>query len=355
MVQGKRNQSALLAKYYAQYKKNSRSKVFAPLAESYRKLGMLDDAFKVLKNGLKYHPTYSLGYIVLAHCYFDQKKFELTYTTLKPILFQNADNISMQKIFAQTCLELGYLEEALETFKYLLFLNPKDRYFAQEVKRLEDDLLVGHKKFSLEQIIKSPDIVLIKNSFDVDDDQWVQKDFTERRDPPLSFEQKEVSLENPENWELNAGDPVKSILSQPEIKKRHLEDEYFADEFIEEGDIEELNDQEIKHESPLISHTLIDLYCSQGYYDKAIELLRKTLELNPDDQPTIRKLDAVIHLRTKNIFNQNPEVDPEEIAHDELINLVELKVKNQTTKQDVVIRQLSKFLELIHTSSLQYK
>jgi len=41
-VLGKKNQSAVLAKYFGMYKKNPRSKVFAPLAESFRKLGMLD-------------------------------------------------------------------------------------------------------------------------------------------------------------------------------------------------------------------------------------------------------------------------------------------------------------------------
>jgi tetratricopeptide (TPR) repeat protein len=175
---GKKNQSAVLAKYFSMYKKNPRSKVFAPLAESFRKLGLLDDAFKILKDGIRYHPNYTLGYIVLAHCYFDQGKFELTYNTLRPIISQNADNISLQKIFAQACMNLGYLDEALDIYKYLLFMNPRDKFFIDQVKKLEDDLQVGHKKLSLDQLMKAPDLEKIPASTTMDDD-WVQVDFNQ--------------------------------------------------------------------------------------------------------------------------------------------------------------------------------
>ena len=76
--------SSLLTKYTLQYQKKPKSRVFAPLAETYRKLGMRDESLKILRQGLKYHPTYTLGYIVLANVYFDQQNFELAYNTLRP-------------------------------------------------------------------------------------------------------------------------------------------------------------------------------------------------------------------------------------------------------------------------------
>ena len=344
---GKRNQSALLAKYYGLYKKNPRSKVFAPLAEAFRKLGMMDDALKILKEGIRNHPNYTLGYIVLAHCHYDQGKYELTYNTLRPIISRNADNISLQKIFAQACIHMGHLEEALDTYKYLLFLNPRDKFFASEVKKLEDDLMVGHKKLTLDQLIKAPNME-IPVSETIDDD-WVQVDFnrTQKKALPESQKPAEPEAQPDENdWVMNRpGEEPKlnlhPILTKDSVSERSLEDDFYADEFEEEmGDIDEVNSS-ISSDSPIVSHTLIDLYCSQYYFDKAIELLEKILELNPDDQNSIKKLDEV---RLMKRLHKPEEKVTEESGHDELISIIESQVKVKSPSEIKVKEAFDEFL-----------
>ncbi len=119
--------SPLFLKYQNDFEKNPRSRVFAPLAEAYRKLGMTDKAMEILSNGIRFHPTYTMGYLGLAFCYFDLKQFNLAYSTLRPLLESSRDNIRLQKLFSEICIELGKKEEALETLKYLLFINPIDK------------------------------------------------------------------------------------------------------------------------------------------------------------------------------------------------------------------------------------
>jgi tetratricopeptide (TPR) repeat protein len=347
-VTGKRNQSALLAKYFGLYKKNPRSKVFAPLAEAFRKLGMMDDALKILRDGIRNHPSYALGYIVLAHCYYDQEKYELTYNTLRPIITQNADNISLQKIFAQACIHMGHLEEALDTYKYLLFMNPRDKFFASEVKKLEDDLMVGHKKLTLDQLIKAPDMV-IPVSETVDDD-WVQVDFNRTHKKALPESKKPVEPEetsDDEEWvmkrpgEEEKGESGLHPILRKEVEKRSLEDDFFADEFEEDmGDIDDVNSS-INSDSPIVSHTLIDLYCSQHYYEKAIELLEKILELNPHDQNSKRKLEEVKQMKRK---HSPEEKITEESGHDELISIIENKVKAKSPAELKVREAFDEFL-----------
>lgn len=338
------------------YKKNPRSRVFAPLAESFRKLGMLEDAYKILKEGIRHHPNYTLGYIVLAHCYYDEQKFELTYNTLRPIIAQNADNISLQKIFAQACIHLGHLEEALDTFKYLLFLNPKDKYFAEQVKKLEDDLLVGHKKLSLDQLIKSPDIQEMKTTPTIDDD-WVQVNFLN----PEKLDEEKVLTQNEDNdqsnddeWVMNKPAAVDHpILKEVKIQNRSLEDEFYADEFHEDGDIDEVNASAITSDGPIVSHTLIDLYCAQHYYDKAIELLEKILELNPDDLSSRQKLVSVNELKIKNSFAQVES--NEEAGHNELISIIEKQVKVKSEQEIKVQHAFDQFLKLVKDKSNYYR
>lgn len=354
---GKKNQSALLAKYFNMYKKNPRSRVFAPLAESFRKLGMLDDAYKILREGIRHHPNYALGYIVLAHCYYDQEKYELTYNTLRPIITQNADNISLQKIFAQACVHLGYLEEALDTYKYLLFMNPKDKFFAEQVKRLEDDLMVGHKKLSLEQIIKSPEMPLQEYTPEGQDDDWVQVNFASKIP---QVEEKKISpadLPDEDEWVMKKpGLEEHPILKNETIQERDLEDDFYADEFEDEyGNIEEVNASSIQSDTPIVSHTLIDLYCAQHYYDKAIELLEKILELNPNDLGSVQKLKKVRELKAKNDSSVNPKEATEQEGHDELISIIENKVKVKSPKEIKVEEKFNHFLHALKEKAQHHR
>jgi tetratricopeptide (TPR) repeat protein len=347
-VTGKRNQSALLAKYYDLYKKNPRSKVFAPLAEAFRKVGMIDDALKILKEGIRHHPNYALGYIVLAHCYYDLEKYELTYNTLRPIVSQNADNISLQKIFAQACIHLGHLEEALDTYKYLLFLSPRDKFFATEVKKLEDDLMVGHKKLTLDQLIKAPDMVIPVS--DTVDDDWVQVDFNRFQKKALPESEQKPAYgqgQSQDDWVMQRpGDQGKTsvlhpILNKETVSERSLDDDFFADEFEDDmGNIDEVN-ASINSDSPIVSHTLIDLYCSQHYYDKAIELLDKILELNPQDQNSIKKLSEVRVMKRKHSPEQKVT---EQSGHDELISIIETQVKVKSPTEIKVKEAFDDFL-----------
>jgi len=351
-VISKKSQSALLAKYYAQFKKKPRSKVFAPLAESFRRLGMLDDAFKILREGIKNHPNYPLGYIVLAHCYYDQEKYDLTYHTLRPFVSKNADNISMQKIFAEACLKIGHHDEALETYKYLLFLNPRDKFFAEQVKKLEDDLLIGHKVLSVDQLVKAPGLEVLPKLENFEDD-WVQVDFNENLSASEETEDKSLTSTN-EYWVMNKPSAINHpILKNEEIQERDLEDEYFADEFEKDYGPSEETISETKIEEPIVSHTLIDLYCAQDYFEKAVELLEKIIELNPNDKISSEKLIQVKKLRDSKKISL--KVVNEQEGHDELISIIEHQVKQAPPKKDLIEKKFQMFLNALKERSIQLR
>ena len=61
-----------IKKYQAMLETNPASRVFASLAELYRKQGMLDEAISLCLKGLKAHPAYVSGRVVLGRAYFDK-------------------------------------------------------------------------------------------------------------------------------------------------------------------------------------------------------------------------------------------------------------------------------------------
>jgi tetratricopeptide (TPR) repeat protein len=297
-----KNKSSLLVKYLNLYKQKPTSRVFAPLAESYRKIGMINEAFDVLSQGLKYHPDYVLGHLVLANCYFDKKSYQKAFDTIQPYVADNIDNLSLQKLFAEICLKVGKLEDALQTYKYLLFLNPREPEFIKKVHALEDDLRVGEtiaEDLSYKQLYP---------------DDWKEVNF------------HHVDLKTVDEQKVESEKPQKSKIS----------------EVFNNNDLSEFKDKasELKEEkAPVVTHTLVDLYLEQKYYDKALEILHKILELNPDDEKTLLKVKEVEDLINRGDF--------EEEGHENLLNIIDQKVKKTGPLYEDVASKFSHFLQAL--------
>ncbi|HET9385400.1 MAG TPA: tetratricopeptide repeat protein, partial [Gemmatimonadales bacterium] len=57
-----------LDKLEARFQQNPKGRNFAPLADAYRKAGLIDNAIGLCQEGLKLHPDYVSAYIVYARC-----------------------------------------------------------------------------------------------------------------------------------------------------------------------------------------------------------------------------------------------------------------------------------------------
>ncbi len=309
-----KKKSSLLTKYKYLYEKNPRSKVFAPLAETYRKLGMLPEATKILRDGIKIHPTYVLAYIVLGNIYYDEGHYELAYSTVRGFVALNLENIALQKLFGKVCLELSKYDEALDTYKMMLLINPKDEDIIEKVQTLESKLNYS--------VIIENEVVKAEDMFD-DEDDWVQVDFNKKsiiQEKNNLIEMVQESSVVPTNIELSEEEQEEWSMSTPNSDEQELNEEEISDSISDKIDFENIQIQEhdlsseffyedydnkseevilpeednlvekIDIEPKIISHTLIDLYHSQGHLDKAIELLKEALSEAPDDLKAQEKL-----------------------------------------------------------------
>jgi len=300
--------SPFLAKYLNAYEKDPNSRVFAPLAEAYRKSGYVEKALEILKDGIKSHPSYILGYLGLGNCYFDLGEFSQSYSVLRPLVESNRDNLILQKLFAQTCIKLNNKEEALETYKYLLFINPKDKDVAKNVKEIESELDGSQMDQSFDSrdvpeggFFKESNLTPNPNDFGVDIDEWIQVDLSE------TSSSKEKKF-NDEEWNmLNIQSDLASSASTS-VGEQNLS-EIVSDEADEK-----------KKDDPVITHTLVDIYCSQGYIDKAVEILNKILELNPSCKSTKEKLKEIyLHYDLQEFESLSTEVKIEEKSEELII------------------------------------
>ena len=133
--------------YLRRYQEDPRSRVFAPLAEAYRKAGLLDEAIEIARDGVRIHPHFVGGRVALGRALFDKGDYENVVKELEPIVLDSPDNLIAQKLLAESYLILGRVADALSSYKVLLFFMPQDQEIiglVQEIetRAYEDGLLV---------------------------------------------------------------------------------------------------------------------------------------------------------------------------------------------------------------------
>ncbi|MBI3541979.1 MAG: hypothetical protein HY075_01710 [Deltaproteobacteria bacterium] len=137
MATGTSKYPPLLLKYLKMFQDDPKSRIFAPLAESYRKIGLTEQAIEICLEGLAIHPDFIGGKVALARAYHDKKMNVQVRDLLMPVIDQIPDNLMAQKLLADSCLVLGYVQEALASYKMILYFNPADQEAAGVVQELE--------------------------------------------------------------------------------------------------------------------------------------------------------------------------------------------------------------------------
>lgn len=126
-----------IERYQILLSQDPKSKVFAPLAEAYRKMKWIDHAESICKEGVKYHPHFPSGRLVLAKIFIDRGLLKEAVDELNIVCDLSPENILAYRLMAQTLIDLKRPKEALKAFKMVLFLNPNDQASTKMVTRLE--------------------------------------------------------------------------------------------------------------------------------------------------------------------------------------------------------------------------
>lgn len=130
----------ILYNYLKKYQENPRSRIFAPLAEAYRKAGLIEEAIEIAKEGLAVHPNFVGGKVALARAYFDKKQYKDVISLLSTVVSEVPDNLVAQRLLAESGLMLGHIKIALESYKMILYYHPHDQETTRLVWELESQV-----------------------------------------------------------------------------------------------------------------------------------------------------------------------------------------------------------------------
>lgn len=283
-----------------------KSRVFAPLAESYRRLGRVDEAIRICTKGLEHHPDYASGRLALAKCFIDKKKFVEAKRELERVIHQAPENLLAQRLLADMLLSLEDLTGAIHHYKMALLLAPEDVALHEKIRGLEakkDSEGAWTEKDAQEEIqikplaenaVESP--VLAKDTFDTDDE--AEEEHTKTLSPLTS---DSVSTPPPKvESSVGFGEPVESALSPLWIESESPEDENTKTEINRLLGLGENEDEDSPFKSEPFSHafidserernkeittsTLADLYLAQGQLTEALEMLERLFKKEPSPE-----------------------------------------------------------------------
>jgi hypothetical protein len=131
------------------------SLAFVPLADAYRKSGLFEEAFAVLKRGMGRRPDYIPAKIVLGKCYLDLGNYPKAETTFEDILRLDRDNLVALSSMANVRLHQRRYGEAATIYRRILELDPSNDAAAQQLAKLEGKALVPNQGEVIEIDIES--------------------------------------------------------------------------------------------------------------------------------------------------------------------------------------------------------
>lgn len=221
-----------------QYAKSPDSLCFARLAEVYLKVGLVDDAVHVARQGALKHPRYLSGQRALSLACHAKGLAAETIAALKVVTEALPEDVSSQKLLGRLLAEAGDLDSACQTFRTALEFVPDDVECRIELE-------------SLERATGKPAAVF---EADQDDDEEIIEDL--------------------------------EIIEEPYFEER---DQPVAGLCLGGITPDSYGPAAPQHD-PLSTGTLAELYVTQGVIHKALEIYRAILVDNPADQAVAERV-----------------------------------------------------------------
>jgi len=124
------NQQSLLLGKIAAYTeilvKDPNSTIFVSLAETYRKMGMFDDALQIIQRGLERHSDFSPAHIVLARVLCQLEDYDGSVAAFEQALSLDSESLAALVGYARVKILLGDEVEAREILLRARNLSPAD-------------------------------------------------------------------------------------------------------------------------------------------------------------------------------------------------------------------------------------
>lgn len=248
---------AELARLRSRYDTQPSGRIFAPLADCYRRLGRLDEALDVCLEGLTKHPAYSTAHVILGKVHRDRREPEAALRVFEKVVELDDMNLLALRECATLAEELGEVRRAYEHWNRLLAADPDGE----------------EAEAAIERLAESPQLAAPMEAVTVLEPEARQPSAPPESPPPL-----EATLEA-----LQESDAVE-LPPEPE--------EGAPEETQQQGEAPEAGPSQLD-ERGIATITLAKIYYDQGFKAKALDVYERVLAENPGDAELARRVETI--------------------------------------------------------------
>ena len=118
-------------------KENPNSQIFAALADVLRKKGELDSAFRICRQGIRLHPDYGCGRLVMAKINYDRKMYDWAEEELREAIRLDGRTRAIDLLEVEILIKRGFFSEAGIILNRLKSADPHNEYYHSLVQQIE--------------------------------------------------------------------------------------------------------------------------------------------------------------------------------------------------------------------------
>lgn len=128
--------SSEIDKLEQRHRANPKGRLFAPLADAYRKAGDVPRALELIKTGLELHPDYLSASIVLGRCHLDLGDLGSAEAAFRRVLELDKENVIGIKALADITERQARFDESEHWLNYLLSIDSSNDEARVQLQRL---------------------------------------------------------------------------------------------------------------------------------------------------------------------------------------------------------------------------
>ncbi len=261
-----------LERLLERFRANPEGRIFAPLADCYRKMERFEEALEVCASGLARHPRYTSARVILGKIHRDQGQDGPARAAFAEVLDIDPDNMVALRYMAGDAGLRGAHDQALKYWQQILALDPSDTQAEDELEALQKAAAAA----------EGPEV----QAAPVEPEPVVDAKTTQAETAPAAETASEPT----------AKEPAASEERNPTESPR--------------ADATDAGSASRVQASSFATMTLADIYYEQGFKTKALEIYRQILATVPDD-PDVKARVARIESDMASIANR---VQPTEVA-----------------------------------------
>jgi tetratricopeptide (TPR) repeat protein len=113
------------------------SRIFAPLADAYRKNGEVDRAIELCEKGLEGYPDYASAHVILGKCFYDKGATERSRAEFERVIEIDPENMVALKFMGDILMSEGDRDASISCYRRILAIDPTNEDVSDKLKGLE--------------------------------------------------------------------------------------------------------------------------------------------------------------------------------------------------------------------------